>query len=238
VQDPWAATKLVREAGVFVAPGAEEITLLEEALPDLVALQQAALAADEVFWVTDGYYGPRDIDAPFVDPSATMPSCPVLIPSRTATPTPTSTPTPAGDTPAAPAKPTPPPAASQHWLGTVIAVADRPGPSPADEDNDLNTLEDGEDASVGPESDDPSTDEPRDDRQRIPSWLIAHAWEYGFIPALPESALGTRLGYEPWRLRWVGKELASQLPDPVTSSDYAQLVTAALQRAQADLSSR
>ncbi len=66
-------------------------------------------------------------------------------------------------------------------------------------------------------------------------WLAANAWQYGFIPALPESPQGLRLGYEPWRYRWVGRELAAQLRGAVTSGDYAGTVTAALQQAEVDL---
>ena len=39
-------------------------------------------------------------------------------------------------------------------------------------------------------------------------WLLANAWQYGFIPALAESPQGKALGYEPWDLRWVGRTMA------------------------------
>ena len=85
--------------------------------------------------------------------------------------------------PAATPKPVSP-TASQHWLGTVVAVAD----SPAGE------------RTADAEASSPTAD-----------WLLENAWRYGFVPALPESAAGAPLGYEPSTLRWVGRELAADL---------------------------
>ena len=31
------------------------------------------------------------------------------------------------------------------------------------------------------------------------------------MPALPESKTGAAFGYEPWTLRWVGREMAAEL---------------------------
>jgi LAS superfamily LD-carboxypeptidase LdcB len=82
------------------------------------------------------------------------------------------------------ARPAAPPAASQYWLGTVAAISD----SPTGE----HTV-----AAYAPSF--------------TGSWLLDHAWEYGFVPALPESKAGAALGYEPWTLRWVGREMAAEL---------------------------
>jgi LAS superfamily LD-carboxypeptidase LdcB len=83
------------------------------------------------------------------------------------------------------------PRAAQHWLGTVIHVADADdGSSPAD------FL----DSATG-------------------AWLVEHAWEYGFIPALPESELAS--DWEPWKLRWVGTELAGHLQQRASPADLA-----------------
>jgi D-alanyl-D-alanine carboxypeptidase len=98
---------------------------------------------------------------------------------------------------------------SSHWLGTVIAVSDAP-------DRDAVAI--------------------KAEPSETARWLALHAREYGFIPATPESAQGYSLGYEPWRLRWVGREMAARLPDPQTVPDYGATVTEALRRALAELS--
>jgi LAS superfamily LD-carboxypeptidase LdcB len=99
--------------------------------------------------------------------------------------------------------------ASQHWLGTTIAVSDTPDRNAADEERD-----------PGPAA----------------RWLAGNGWQYGFIMALPETPLGRRLGYEPWRIRWVGRELAAQLRSATPgSADYATRVTEAMQRAELEL---
>jgi beta-lactamase class A len=246
LNDPWAGTVALREAGVNFAAGAEDATLREFVVPDLLALQRAAIQAGAPFWVTAGYREPRASEARFVDPSASDTTCTVEIPPRA--PSPTGEPSPAGgergpgeaasapsslftaaqSTPqptaeVAPAAAPPPPSptgsalptptpvpltsASQHWLGTTIAVTDTPTRNPA--------VEGAEPSATA-------------------RWLVANAWQYGFIPALPESPLGRRLGYEPWRLRWVGRELAGQLRNVVSSGDYAGTVTAALRQAELD----
>ena len=88
-------------------------------------------------------------------------------------------------------------------------------------------------------SDAPGRDPARDQTEPTATarWLVSNAWQYGFIPALPESDLGRRLGYEPWRLRWVGRQMAAQLKDAPASGNYAAIVTAALRQAQTDLAS-
>jgi len=48
--------------------------------------------------------------------------------------------------------------------------------------------------------------------QSVYDWLAQHSWEYGFIVRYPtgQTAL-TGIYYEPWHLRYVGKELAAEL---------------------------
>ncbi|HEY3107567.1 MAG TPA: D-alanyl-D-alanine carboxypeptidase family protein, partial [Chloroflexota bacterium] len=46
---------------------------------------------------------------------------------------------------------------------------------------------------------------------RAGAWLLAHAWEYGYVPAPAETPAGEGAGYEPWTLRWVGREMAARL---------------------------
>jgi len=269
--DPDAGTISLRGAGITLAPGAEDRTLREFAVPDVLALQRAAAQAGSPFSVTGGYRGPRPSEARFIDPSEANPPCPVEIPPRQtqqgageqppsaqdanietlvialqapsqssgdatqpsatpapppAAPTPAATPqapseaTPGAAAPAPPAPtgspspaptPVPPTVASQHWLGTTIAVTDAAN---------RDAAEDGVEPTA------------------TARWLAANAWQYGFIPALPESSLGRRVGYEPWRYRWVGRELASQLRNAVDSGDYAGTVTAALRQAEMDLATR
>jgi beta-lactamase class A len=239
LNDPWAGSVSLRDAGVAVAAGAEDATLREFVVPDLLALQRAASQVGARFWVTAGYREPRASESRHVDPSASDMTCTVEIPPREPPPGGSErTPGEAGGVPAdhvaaqpapqpsveaAPAAapqppspttgpfgtPTPVPltSASQHWLGTTVAVSDTQGRNPAEEGAEPSATA---------------------------RWLAANAWQYGFIPALPESPLGRRLGYEPWRLRWVGRELAAQLRNAVSSGDYATTVTAALQRAELD----
>ncbi len=103
------------------------------------------------------------------------------------------------------------PSPSQHWLGTVVAISDA------------------SDRDAAAQQTEPTA---------TARWLAANAWRYGFILALPETELGTRTGYEPWRLRWVGVELAAQLKDAPSSGSYATTVRAALQQAEAELTRR
>jgi beta-lactamase class A len=119
-------------------------------------------------------------------------------------PAPAGTPAPAR--PAAPQDDAPP-TASQYWLGTVVAVSD----SPTGE----HTVADYAPSPTG-------------------SWLLGHAWEYGFIPALPESARGALVGYEPWTLRWVGREMAADLHGQAAETNPKALA-AELRRAAGDV---
>src|SRR5262249_33500950 len=98
--------------------------------------------------------------------------------------TPKNTPT-AKPTPSASPTPLPPPASSAAWLGTVVTVSNK-------------------------------TDTPSSDNYVTSAsgkWLLAHAWEYGFIPPPAETSDSVARGYEPWQLRWVGKSMAKQLHD-------------------------
>ena len=43
-------------------------------------------------------------------------------------------------------------------------------------------------------------------------WLKEHSWEYGFIVRYPDGQTAlTGIYYEPWHLRYVGKELAAEI---------------------------
>lgn len=98
--------------------------------------------------------------------------------------------------------------ARQVWLGTVLSVSDVEAGAPSAAD-DRSTL--------------------------VGRWLIDHAAEYGFVPALPETAAGSALGREPWTLRWVGREMATQLHPLIELPDYADRATAELRRAEGEL---
>jgi beta-lactamase class A len=98
----------------------------------------------------------------------------------------------------------------QAWLGTTVAISDN---------------------SAGA----PST--PDDRPSAAWQWLEAHATEYGFVPALPESADAVSMGHEPWTLRWVGPEMAARLR-PVDGGDYAARAAAELERAEAELAAQ
>jgi D-alanyl-D-alanine carboxypeptidase len=50
-------------------------------------------------------------------------------------------------------------------------------------------------------------------------WVAAHAWEYGFILRYPaDKTAVTGYSYEPWHLRYVGKDLAKELHDTHTET--------------------
>ena len=66
-------------------------------------------------------------------------------------------------------------------------------------------------------------------------WLLAHAAEYGFVPALPESDAAAALGREPWTWRWVGRDMAARLRPLVGLPDYADRALAELGRAETEL---
>jgi beta-lactamase class A len=200
--DEWARNVSLDRAGVALVKGRKNLTLQDVAVPDLIALQQAAASAGAAFWVSAGYRAPAGIDAPKVLPGAPL-SCRVEFPPRKVV---TSKPT------AQPATPTPTPtrapAASQHWLGTVVAISDSFEGSPAAEDYPTSTTG---------------------------RWLIDHAWEYGFILAPAESSAGMALWHEPWKLRWVGREMAAHLHDVTPGPRYTATIQDELRRAQQEL---
>ncbi len=62
--------------------------------------------------------------------------------------------------------------------------------------------------------------------------MLAHAWEYGFVAAPAETPAGKALGYEPWKLRWVGREMAARLHGLGYEQSPTAIVTAELSQAQ------
>jgi beta-lactamase class A len=97
----------------------------------------------------------------------------------------------------------------QVWLGTVVTVSDTAG-APSEADDRASTAW---------------------------QWLLLHAAEYGFAPALPETAESRGAGHEAWTLRWVGREMAARLR-PFDSADYAQRANAMLGAAEAALAAQ
>ncbi|HEY3117492.1 MAG TPA: D-alanyl-D-alanine carboxypeptidase family protein, partial [Chloroflexota bacterium] len=67
-------------------------------------------------------------------------------------------------------------------------------------------------------------------------WLWLHAQEYGFVlPYTPASAARTGYVFEPWHLRWVGRELAAVMweldyldSSDLIADDYIALARGAL----------
>jgi hypothetical protein len=94
----------------------------------------------------------------------------------------------------------------QVWLGTVVIVSDVDGPPSQADDGASPTWQ----------------------------WLMGHAAEFGFVPALPETTEAQQLGHEPWSLRWVGRDMAARLR-PFDAADYASRVNTALQAAESAL---
>lgn len=105
----------------------------------------------------------------------------------------------------------------QVWLGTVLSLSDTPSGarSAADEAHTPGTADD----AASP----------------VGTWLLAHAAEYGFVPAVPESDAATAVGHEPWTWRWVGRDMAVRLRPYVGAPDYAQRAITALRDAERDL---
>ncbi len=98
------------------------------------------------------------------------------------------------------------PTGVQHWLGTVVTISDTHSGEPT-------------------QSDDGGTGTGR--------WLLANAWEHGFVPSLPEDASnGAR---EPWTWRWVGRDMAARMRAIVTSPAYAAQAINELRSAEAAL---
>lgn len=104
-----------------------------------------------------------------------------------------------------------PPVASQRWLGTALSVSDAATRQPT-----------------------AATESP----SATGGWLLAHAWEYGFVPALPESEQGQALGHEPWWLRWVGRDTAARLRSTLADPSYASRLFDELRRAEAELAAQ
>lgn len=198
--DEWARNVSLNRAGVALVNGRKDLSLQDVVVPDLIALQQAAAGAGAAFWVSAGHRAPANIDTSKVLPGAPL-SCRVEFPPKKAA---------AIKPTAQPAAPTPTraPAASQHWLGTVVAISNAFEGNPAAEDYPTSVTG---------------------------RWLIDHAWEYGFIMAPAESSVGVTLGYEPWKLRWVGREMAAHLRGVAPGDNYTAIVLDELRRAQQDL---
>ena len=48
----------------------------------------------------------------------------------------------------------------------------------------------------------------------LQQWLMAHCWEYGFILRYPQDKTEiTKIGFEPWHYRYVGKEAAKAITE-------------------------
>lgn len=58
----------------------------------------------------------------------------------------------------------------------------------------------------------------------LQQWLMAHCWEYGFILRYPEDKTDiTKIGFEPWHYRYVGKEAAKAIMDAgICLEEYLQ----------------
>ena len=54
----------------------------------------------------------------------------------------------------------------------------------------------------------------RQEQTAVQQWLIEHCWEYGFILRYPNGKSDiTKIIYEPWHYRYVGKEIAAEIRD-------------------------
>jgi hypothetical protein len=211
------------------------IRLRQEVVPDLVALQQSAATAGFPFWVAKGLQPVDDSNAAKVLPTAFIAPCAMDVPPAAS---PTVTPTSLASTPAATPSPTPTvvPAriAPQAWLGTVIQIADEPSSQP----NPTSTLPPDDSPTSVPTPTATPTPAPADEADSLTiQWLRGHAWEFGFVPALPESDSGATLGHEPWTFRWVGRSMAAQLEPLVGSGAYAEQATQVLRQAEDELAS-
>jgi beta-lactamase class A len=96
----------------------------------------------------------------------------------------------------------------QSWLGTVVSVTDQREAAPSREDEGMTPTG---------------------------TWLARHAAEYGFIPALAESAAGRSIGREAWAWRWVGRQMGARVAQFVGQSSYSVRALEQLGRAQAEL---
>jgi beta-lactamase class A len=206
--DPRTDTILIGSQGVQQQSGDDDIRLRQEAVPDLKELQQAASDAGFPFWVVSGLEPPDEGSVAKVLPTAFLAPCKMEAPPP---PPATATPSPVLVSGASTSTPTPVPIAPQAWLGTVIKVTDDPAHSEFTEDDTGN--------------------------QAI-QWLRANAWQFGFVPAIPETDAGAAIGHEPWTFRWVGRPMAAQLESLIDSSDYGAAARAVFERAETELASQ
>ncbi len=224
--DPRTDSVPIGPQGVQLLADADDIRLRQEAVPDLRGLQQAASDAGYPFWVVSGLQPPNAGSVAKVLPTAFVAPCAMDIPPRptvtaTASTPPSPAPTPdasapdasAPDAPAPTVTPTSAPVAiaPQAWLGTVVRVSDDADHSQTADDDTANTTM---------------------------QWLRANAWQYGFVPAIPETDAGAAIGREPWSLRWVGRPMAAQLEPLIDSSEYGPAARRVLEQAEDELASQ
>ena len=215
--DPRTDTILIGPQAVQQLSRDDDIRLRQEAVPDLKMLQQAASDAGFPFWVVSGLQPPNEGSVAKVLPTAFLPPCKMEAPPLPlATPAPSPPPPPpvsvSGASTSTPtAAPSPVPIAPQAWLGTVFKVTDDPDqPELAEDDTDNPTIQ----------------------------WFRANAWQFGFVPAIPETDAGAAIGHEPWTFRWVGRPMAAQLEALVDSTDYGAAARAVFERAETELASQ
>jgi beta-lactamase class A len=217
--DPRTDSVLIGPLGVQQQSVDDDIRLRQETVPDLKALQQAASDAGVPFWVVAGLQPPNEGSVAKVLPTAFLAPCrmeappPPPLPLATATPAPSASPVsaPGASTPTPTATPSPVPIAPQAWLGTVIRVTDDPDhPGFTEDDTDNQTI----------------------------LWLRANGWQFGFVPAIPETDAGAAIGHEPWTFRWVGRPMAAQLEPLVDSSEYGAAARRVFERAETELASQ
>ena len=65
------------------------------------------------------------------------------------------------------------------------------------------------------------------------AWLVQHAWEYGFVPSLPEASDSDQP--EPSTWRWVGRPMAARVRPAIGAPDYASRLRAELGHALSEL---
>lgn len=104
--DPRTETIRLDPGQIDVADG-KIVRLRPEAVPDLAALQRAALAAGAPFVVESGFLRPAQAEADRALPVSWLEPCQVAQPERTADLSPRDQ----------------PPTGLQHWLGTVVTVS-------------------------------------------------------------------------------------------------------------------
>lgn len=112
---------------------------------------------------------------------------------------------------AAPTQAAPSPRASQGWLGTVVTVTDSA-------ESEAPARAWGESPAV--------------------RWLRERACEYGFVLAPAATVEGHLHSAEPWKVRWVGREMAAHSHALIYVSDPTRTVIAELARAENQLAAR